>query len=465
MTRPTRVLLVGDLHLGLRPRRLPERAADADRLGPREALERIVTTARALDVDAVAFAGDLIHHLEDRFEALGPLKGACQRLAERGVVALAVAGNHDAVALNRVAGLLGGEALHVLGADGGWEARSLEPEGATALEFVGRSFVREHETADPMAAFPEALRGPTSPEGRVRIGLLHTQLDAADAPYAPTTRAALEATGMPWFLGHVHDPSPLSGSRPVGYLGSATALAADECGARGPWLATVGPEGLRDLVQLPLAPLRRERLELDVGVLEEAADPVAELEALVEEGATRILEAIGAEGRATMQRLLDVAPEAGSLEEATLGPRAVGLRLRLVGRTRHAVRLRDALEAQGSLREYATHGGGIQAWIQKVEVAFARSHDLEELARGNDPIALLARKLLAIESGDAEAGELVAGVLATRRGGFARAWLDALPRGEGDEPVDVEEELRSALLEAGQEALDALLAQREEAAA
>ncbi len=464
MTRPTRVLLVGDLHLGLRPRRLPDRDADADRLGPRAALERIVETARALDVDAVAFAGDLIHHLQDRFEALPPLKEACRRLAEHGVVALAVAGNHDAVALKRIAGLLGGEDLHVLGADGGWEARVLEPEGATALEFVGRSFVREHETADPMTAFPEALLGPTSPEGRVRIGLLHTQLDAADAPYAPTTRAALEATGMPWFLGHVHDPSPLTGPRPVGYLGSATALAADECGARGPWLATVGPEGLRDLVQLPLAPLRRERLELDVGVLDEAANPVAELEALVEEGATQILEAIAAEGRATMQRLLDVAPEAGPLE-SNLGPRAVGLRLRLVGRTRHAVRLRDALETQGSLRRYATHVGGIQAWVQKVEVAFARSHDLEELARGNDPIALLARKLLAVREGGTEADELIAGVLATRRGGFARTWLDELPRGEGDEPLDTEEELRSALLEAGQEALDALLAQREEAAA
>ena len=93
----TRILFVGDMHLGRSPSGLSDRVLEAagltrQDLGPAEAWRRIVQAALDLDVDAVALAGDLVEGDNARFEAFGHLESGVARLAAAGITVAAVAG-------------------------------------------------------------------------------------------------------------------------------------------------------------------------------------------------------------------------------------------------------------------------------------------------------------------------------------------------------------------------------------
>jgi DNA repair protein SbcD/Mre11 len=78
-----------------------------------------------------------------------------------------------------------------------------------------------------------------------------------------------------WLLGHIHQPDQLDGKRPIGYLGSVSALRASETGARGPWLIRIEDNQVQ-ASQIPLAPLRFESMNIDASTLQ-VADGLAEL--------------------------------------------------------------------------------------------------------------------------------------------------------------------------------------------
>src|SRR5690606_6581531 len=121
--------------------------------------------------------------------------------------------------------------------------------------------------------------------GRV-VGLLHCDRDQAGSRYAPVT--GLELSSAPvdvWLLGHVHkadfgplrDGGPLgdaglhgAGDRFGGYLGTISPADPGEEGAFGAWLLEFGSEesgAVATASHLPLAGLRFETVELDVGTL------------------------------------------------------------------------------------------------------------------------------------------------------------------------------------------------------
>ena len=64
-----------------------------------------------INTDAVGafLAGDLVERDNALFEAYGPLATGVRRLVERGIVVAAVAGNHDTMALPRLAAEIDGE--------------------------------------------------------------------------------------------------------------------------------------------------------------------------------------------------------------------------------------------------------------------------------------------------------------------------------------------------------------------
>jgi hypothetical protein len=71
-----RLLAVGDIHLGVRPSRLPEELQELARsLGPAEAWRRTVEVAVERHVDAVLLAGDVVDRDDDFFEAIGNFSG------------------------------------------------------------------------------------------------------------------------------------------------------------------------------------------------------------------------------------------------------------------------------------------------------------------------------------------------------------------------------------------------------
>ena len=102
-----RLMCVGDIHLGRRPSRLSDRVDDLGigihELTPAAAWQTAVDWALANDIDAVALAGDVVERLEDRFEAYGHLERGVRRLVDAGISVVGVAGNHDVLALPRLA--------------------------------------------------------------------------------------------------------------------------------------------------------------------------------------------------------------------------------------------------------------------------------------------------------------------------------------------------------------------------
>ena len=417
---PTRLLAIGDIHLGRLSGRLPG-GLDPAELGPDAALRAAVRVALEREVTAVLLAGDVADTTRDLFHALGSLAAALAPLTRAGVPVYAVAGNHDHAVLPRLAAQL--PDLHLLGAGGRWEQVTLEGPGGP-VRLVGWSFPDRHHRASPARDLPRLDAGPPA------LGLLHADLGATASAYAPVTVGELRAAGeVRWLLGHVHQPSLRPDDDQPGYLGSLQGLDPGETGARGPWLITVAGQDVA-LEHLPLAPLRWEVRPLDVTAM---AEPGLELP----EQAFAALATLAAE--------LDAAGDAAT---------AVGVRLRLTGRAAAPAALAAAArELLATGRTVTT--GARQLFLDQVTLDVEPAHDLDALAGRHDPPGLLARTLLAVRDGAGEA--LIADAARTlqevdRATNFQRL---------GTPPPDPQA-IRHQLLQNGYQLLSTLLAHRED---
>lgn len=415
----TTLLAIGDMHLGRPPAAIPEDLRGRrDELGPEVAWSRAVDEAIRRQVDAVILAGDLVDQRRDFFVAYGQLKTGVEKLAAAGIRILAVAGNHDTEILPRLAGEI--EHLELLGQDGQWQAQQVEQ-----ITILGWSFPRPQVRHSPLESLPGSRQSGTV------IGLLHCDLDQVDSPHAPVARRELEGAPVDaWLLGHIHRPDRLDEDRPIGYLGSISALRASETGQRGPWLVQV--EG-RDIAadQLPLAPLRYEALEIDCSGLEDAA----------ELGETVLT--------AARERLRPLA-------EHDYPPTAVGLRITLTGQTPAAAGLGSAAtDLAADARSWEEHG--MACFVDKIESLVVPRLDLKRLSRQSDPSGLLARRLLALESPDDEEYQRL---VRLARQSMAPVLRAREFRDLESEPDDAA--IAAWLRRAGRLALTRLVAQREE---
>jgi len=64
----TRLLLVGDTHVGYRHRKQTDKVAGAENLDARECFHSVMAQADALDVDGVVHAGDIFDHIANDFD-------------------------------------------------------------------------------------------------------------------------------------------------------------------------------------------------------------------------------------------------------------------------------------------------------------------------------------------------------------------------------------------------------------
>jgi len=432
--RGVRLLAVGDVHLGTRPASLPDDLSasgiDARQLGPAAALEGAVTAAIDHDVDAVLFAGDVVESTNARFEALLPLEAAVERLAEAGIRAIAVVGNHDVEALPRLAERL--EKFELLGADGNWEVTTVNRADGSSVEILGWSFPERQVRSSPVARLL-AKPIPRAGAGIPRIGLLHADLDASGGSYAPVMQRELDAAGVDaWLLGHIHVPSLGADGDLCGYLGSLVGLDPSETGVHGPWLIRADADGVH-VRQLPIAPLRWERIEADVHEIEYAED----LGELILDVAERRAREIHREGQT---------------------PQALGVRIRLVGATPIYDDLRRWLDAESwrGIQRMVEH---TLVFVDKLIDAMELSVDLSAIAAGDDPPALLARKLLQLD-GDEGHALLDAARAELHKTAAATNWLPLDDTRGAVDPLS-DDALRALLRRASTMALHALLAQRE----
>ena len=434
------LLAIGDVHLGTRPSSLPESledfGVDPRTLTPESALQSAVDYAIRAHVDAVLFAGDVVESTNARFEALRPLESGVQRLLDAGIPVLGVVGNHDVEALPRLARMI--EGFEVLGDGGSWQSRVIHKAGRPTAEIVGWSFPERRVRNSPVA---DLISNPvaTSHPGIPRIGLLHGDLDATGGNYAPFTSGELSQAGLDaWLLGHIHKPSlsatlSADAAGPQGYLGSLVGLDPSEMGQHGPWLVHVTAAGEVVPQHLPMAPLCWDSFDLRVGLNERPED-------------------VG-------DRLLDEAVRvARELQAQGSLPLALGLRPRLVGPSGHYDALRKAIEAE-SWKGIARSAGETLVFIDKVLDGLDLAHDLEDIARGDDPPALLARTLLALKRPGDKRGALLEEARSQLRGlaGESR-WSALQEERDAQDPLS-DEALTTLLTRSGTAALSQLLSQ------
>lgn len=427
----------------MRPGSLPEgldrEGVDPRDLTPEAALLAAIECAIEMRADVVVFTGDVVESTNARYEAVRPLEFAVRRLCAAGIPVLAVVGNHDVEALPRLARMI--EGFELLGEGGRWQSRVIEKTGGPAVELLGWSFPERQVRHSPIDLL---LRNPIAParSGLARIGLLHADLDASAGHYAPITSRELSESGLDaWLLGHIHNPSlpesdAVGGGSARGYLGSLVGLDPSEVGPRGPWLVRVNARGEVATQHLPIAPLRWERLEIRV---EENDGP--------EEVGDRLLAEMGRLGEA--------------LRDGGPAPKALGMRPVLIGPTRHYDELNRCIR-EGRWNGLMRYAGKTLVFVDKVLDRLDLAHDLEELALGDDPAALMAQKLLMLQAPSEARGALLDSAReALRALASEPRWLALDQERNAQDPLADDEALAAILNQSGTEALNALLEQRD----
>lgn len=265
-------LAAADLHLGRPIASLPESMrSDARTLGPFGAFERLIDLAVKEEVDAVLLAGDVVDDDGAYFEVFAALQDAARKLD--GIPMLAIAGNHDANVLPRLADAIDG--LTLLGKGGTWQSHTVHA-GTGGVEILGWSFPDTHCRTSPFETPPPKSTGR-------RIAMLHGDVDTPGSVYAPFTAANLrEHAADAWLLGHVHNPSHqrLATPTPTGYLGSACGLDPSEAGPRGAWLVRCDSQGVwlehREIAPIAWASVTLDATGLDPDSLDAALRQSAE---------------------------------------------------------------------------------------------------------------------------------------------------------------------------------------------
>ena len=255
-----------DFHLDSAFGALPARQAAARRRECRETLFRLADYVNREGVQLVLLAGDLFDSIGAFRETGEQLAQALGKMAARVFIA---PGNHDCVT------------------DGSpW--RTVEwPENVyifrenrmTAAE-VPELGVTVHGGAFTAAEQADGLlTGFTAPEGGIHIGLLHGELEPAEARYDPIRREEVAASGLAYLaLGHIHKRTePLTFGKTVcAWPGCLEGRGFDELGEKGFYQGTLSEDGAVTLTFVPFALRRYEVLEVDVtgkdprGAVEEA---------------------------------------------------------------------------------------------------------------------------------------------------------------------------------------------------
>jgi DNA repair exonuclease SbcCD nuclease subunit len=323
----------------------------------------------------VLFAGDLVEQADDFYEAYGDLHRAMHALEQARIPVLAVAGNHDTLVLPRLAQAIGG--LRLLGSQGQWEAVTVTAKNGGHIRVAGWSFptVQVHHNplhdglTELLAQDTADSHGGQAPDAVV--GLLHCDRGQHRSAYAPVP--AGELLGAPvdaWVLGHIHRPDSLEGQRPIGYLGSLSPLDPGEPGPHGPWLVSVHGPGNVQAAQICNAPLRYERMAVELA----SGESVQGIDACI----TNAISALH-----------------GSLQAQGVTPKAVACRVLLKMDSDTVPALR-AWQAAGDLAQLVLDFGNSAYFVEKLSIEVTQSLDLETLARSDDPAGVLARKLLLI---------------------------------------------------------------------
>ena len=222
-----------DLHLdrpfsGLRD--VDEQVGNALRDATLAAYDRVINLCLNEKVDFALFAGDLFDSQDRSLRAQVRFVRGLATLADAGIPAFVVHGNHDpwsewSEALEWPA------TAHRFGPDE-VERVSVQRGGETTCAVYGISFGRREVKANLARRFKrEAGDAPFA------VGLLHADVGGrtGESPYAPCSVADLRAVAFDyWAIGHIHVPQVIRAADPcIIYPGSTQGLDPNQTGPRG----------------------------------------------------------------------------------------------------------------------------------------------------------------------------------------------------------------------------------------
>ena len=250
-----RFIHAADFHLDSAFGAMPPQQALSRRRESREQALRLANYVNSRGIDLVLLAGDLFDSASVYRETGEYLAKAFCQMEAQVVVA---PGNHD-----------------WYGPGTAWQTAAwpdnvhiFQENCMTTLEFPkwnlvihGAAFTAPEQAAGLLAGF-------SAPEdGRIHLGLLHGELDAAEGRYNPIRREEAAASGLSYLArGHIHkrtEPLKLGGTL-CAWPGCIEGRGFDELGEKGFYEGTLGEDGTVSLNFVPFARRRYEILKVDV---------------------------------------------------------------------------------------------------------------------------------------------------------------------------------------------------------
>ena len=244
-----------DFHLDSAFGALPARQAAARRRECRETLFRLADYVNREGIQLVLLAGDLFDS-DSAFRETGEqLAQALGRMEARVFIA---PGNHDCVTGNSPWQTVEWPENVTVFREDRMTAAEVPELGVTVH---GAAFTAPEQAAGLLTGF-------TAPaDGKLHIGLLHGELEPAEARYGPIRREEIAASGLAYLaLGHIHKRTePLTFGKTVcAWPGCLEGRGFDELGEKGFYQGTLSEDGTVDLAFVPFALRRYEILEVDV---------------------------------------------------------------------------------------------------------------------------------------------------------------------------------------------------------
>lgn len=377
--KAVRFMHAADLHLdspfkGLSG--LPDELRTLVRDSTLAAFDALIGLAVGERVDFVLLAGDIYDAADRSLRAQLRFRQGLERLAERGIPAFVIHGNHDPAEEGWRADLRLPELAHVFSSREVETVPVVQPDGETIAWVHGISYAR------PAVTDNLALRYARTDSPLFQAGLLHGNVDGRPGHdnYAPCRLADLTAARLDyWALGHIHSRAVLSERPAAAYPGNPQGRSIRETGPRGCYIVEAEADGHVEWSFRETDAVRWARLDIDIG---------------------------GIGGEQELHRLARERIDAARRES---GGRPVLARLSLRGRgeahrtLRQDSRVEEWLSAlREEEKEAIRRSGGANAvWIESCRVQTGLPLDLSRLAAENGFLGDLLRLARELEA-DAE---------------------------------------------------------------
>jgi len=231
-----------------------------------DALDRVIQLCIDREVDFLVIAGDLYNSADHSLRAELAFQRAMRRLAESGIDAFIVRGNHDP-ADGWSAGLELPNSVVIFPVDGVGR-REVIRDGKVVCAVYGRSFGTRQVTENLALGFAREKGDPFA------VAVLHANVGQREGwdNYAPCSVDDLRAAGMDyWALGHIHVAGRVSDIPPAVYSGSTQGLNPTEKGPRGCYVVQLGEDGATEEF-VETASVRWQGLEVDTTDVQDIDD-------------------------------------------------------------------------------------------------------------------------------------------------------------------------------------------------